>query len=159
MWWLPIAGSIVGNLLSNNNKQSQQSQQPSVPERMDFGDAYSQAESVLTPQFERHQSNVMGQIDNNLIGRGFYGQAPGDAMKAGVMTDMSRDFQSQLANYATNLQNQQFGQDYQTYQLNLRNQEREQDRSNNFWGGVGSIAGSFLGGAGGEALLTNWLTN
>lgn len=123
-----------------------------APERMSYKEAYSQAQDVLTPQYQASREGVIEDIDTNLISRGFYGQAPGDAMKASTMADMENDFQSQLAQYATNLQNNQYAQDYQTYQLDLQQQQND----DSFWNTVGSLAGSFLGGAGGESLF-NWL--
>lgn len=149
--WGAVLGA-VGGALVNNLFSSNKSSNSSKPKRMSYEDAYSQAQDVLTPQYEKNREKTLGQVDNNLINRGFYGQAPGDSLKAGVMTDMENDFQGQLANYATNLQNQQYDQDYQTYQLGLQEQQRDDD----FWSGIGNIAGSFLGGSGGESLF-NWL--
>ena len=146
-----IAAAALGGALLGS--RSSRSSQPSAPERMSYEDAYSQAEDVLTPQFESNREQVLTDVDKNLISRGFYGQAPGDYMKSGVMGDMQSQFEGQKSQYAQNLRQNEYAQDYQVYQHQLQ-QYNEPDP---FWSTIGSIAGSFMGGQGGEALF-NWLT-
>jgi hypothetical protein len=146
-FFLPfLAGAALSGLASGGSSK------PEPPERMDYDVALQQARKTLTPQYEESREDVMGQIDNNLINRGFYGQAPGDAMKADTMADMQSDFQSQLQRYAQNLQNQQYADDYQTYQTNLQ----QYNQPDPFWQGIGGLAGQFMAGPGGESVF-NWL--
>ena len=117
-WWAPLAtmaAGWVGNKLFGGGDDKKASK-PEAPERMAYGKALRQAEDILTPQYNQAKEKTMNNVNNNLINRGFYGQAPGDTMKSGVMSDMESDFQGQLARYATNLQNQDFNQGYQAYQ-------------------------------------------
>lgn len=151
----PIGGAIGGGIgglidssFSGNNSK------PKQPSRMDYDTALGQARDILTPQYERSRDNTMNKINNNLVSRGFYGQAPGDALRANAMVDMENNFQGQLANYATNMQDNRFNQDMQNYQMQMQ----EYNTPDPFWSGIGSIAGSFLGGPGGEATF-NWLTS
>jgi hypothetical protein len=144
-WLIPLAI----NLLTGGG--SSQPKEPKAPERMSYDEAMGQARDVMTPQYEESKENVMGDVNKNLISRGFYGQAPGDALRANTMGNMETDFQGQLANYATNLQNQQYAQDYQTYQTNLGQYNQRPNTSQM----LGSLAGQFLGGPGGESLF-NW---
>jgi len=166
-WWAPLATAAagwVGNKIFGGGSSggSSSKSKPEAPERMPYNEALSQAKDVLTPQYNRARERTLGDVDNNLINRGFYGQAPGDTMKAGVMTDMESDFQGQLAQYATNLQNQDFTQGYQAYRAAMDDYRYEDQKSGQFWTGVGNIAGNFLSGPGGAAIigqLGDWFTN
>lgn len=146
--WLPLAiGLIGGSLLSSSKKST-----PKAPTRMPYEQALKQAEAAMRPQYEKGRERVLDDIATNLVSRGFYGQAPGDAFTARTMADMESDFQGQLAQAATNLQNQQYMQDYQLYQTNLQ----YGNQPDPFWSSLGGIVGSFLGGPGGAAFF-NWL--
>ena len=146
-WFLPLLiGAGVGAAVSGGSSK------PKAPERMSYEDALRQAEEAMAPRYEKSRERVLGDVDRSLISRGFYGQAPGDAFKARTMADMESDFQGQLAQAATNLQNSQYMQDYQTYQTQLQ----YGNQVDPFWQMIGSIAGGFAGGPGGEALF-NWL--
>ena len=130
------------------------SDEPERPERMPYSEAMKQAESVLQPQYGKNREQVLSDIDNNLVNRGFYGQAPGDAMKSETMGDMASNYQSQKNRYAQNLRNNQYNQDFQIYQSELQ----QSNQPDPFWQTVGSVAGSFMGGQGGSAAF-NWLTD
>lgn len=148
--WLPVIGGMVlGNFLGDSKKS-----EPKAPQRMSYEQALGQARNILTPQYEKGRERVLGDVNRNLIGRGFYGQAPGDALRAGTMADMEADFQGQLASAATNLQDRRYAQDYQLYQTQLQ----QANRVDPFWGAIGQIAGGFAGGPAGETIF-NWLIN
>lgn len=150
MWpWL-LAAAAGGYLLGSNNKGSS----PEAPERMPYEEALKQAEEAMRPGYEKGRERVLGDIDTSLVSRGFYGQAPGDAFTARTMADMESDFQGQLAASASNLQNQQFMQDYQLYQTDLQ----YANQMDPFWTSLGGILGSFLSGPGGDSFF-NWLIN
>jgi len=148
-WWLPLLALGTGYIAGSNGGS-----QPQVPERMNYEDALKQAEEAMRPQYEKSRERVLSDIDRSLISRGFYGQAPGDAFKARTMADMESDFQGQLAQAATNLQNSQYMQDYQTYQTQLQ----YGNQVDPFWQMIGSIAGGFAGGPGGVALFNRFIS-
>ena len=150
MWPWILAG--VGGYLLGSNRSKGSS--PKAPERMSYEEALKQADEAMRPGYEKGRERVLGDIDTSLVSRGFYGQAPGDAFAARTMADMESDFQGQLAAGATNLQNQQFMQDYQLYQTELQ----YANQMDPFWTTLGGILGSFLGGSGGESFF-NWLIN
>lgn len=149
-WWLPLlalgAGYVAGSSGSSGGSQ------PQAPERMNYEDALKQAEEAMRPQYEKSRERVLSDVDRSLISRGFYGQAPGDAFKARTMANMESDFQGQLAQAATNLQNSQYMQDYQTYQTQLQ----YGNQVDPFWQTIGGIAGLALGGPAGGA-VGGWL--
>lgn len=147
-WIVPIATTILGSQLNKGNSR------PKAPERMNYNQAYNQALAALEPGYNNNVSKTMQNVDNNLMNRGFYGQAAGDALKLDTRADLYNDFQGRVANYANNLQNNQFSQDMQTYQYELQNDKED----NQFWNSLGSMAGQFMGGPGGEAAF-KWLTN
>src|SRR5690554_5806919 len=98
--WLALgAGALLGGLFSSKKSK------PKAPERMPYEESLKMAEESMRPSYEKGRERVLGDVDRNLIGRGFYGQAPGDSLKASTMADMESDFQGQLARAATNLQN------------------------------------------------------
>jgi hypothetical protein len=144
-WLIPLGVNILSNILSP-------SKTPKAPERMPYEDALSQAEESMRPQYEQGRERVLGDIEKNLISRGFYGQAPGDAFTAGTMADMESDYQGQLSQAATNLQSQQYAQDYQTYQTNLQ----QANQVDPFWYSLGQLTGQYMAGPGGEAMSSWW---
>ena len=161
MWGAIIGGglSLLGSVLGNNSKKSSSSSNSSSGYQLSYKDALSQAEDVLKPQYEESKENTLNQLDNNMINTGFYGQAPGDAIKADTMADMETDFQSQLSQYATELQDRQFKKNYQEYQL--QNQQQEQTFGNI---GTGAAIGQQIGEGFGESgwgtgigALAGWL--
>lgn len=149
--WLLLGAAA---LASGGNRGAE----PKEPERMDYDQALKQATDILTPQYEKSRKDVMSRINNNLISRGFYGQAPGDALRAKTMGNMETDFTGQLANYATNLQNNRYTQDYQSYLTQLD----QYNQPDPFWGGIGGLAGQFMAGPGGKSLFDyaakNWFS-
>ena len=123
---------------------------PAIPKMIDYNEAFRQAEQALNPQFNK----AMGQMDRGNISRGFYGQLPADVMK----NELRQNQIGQTANYAQNLRQNQFGNDMQSYGYQMQDyNDRSQGLLNNpnFWGSIGSIAGSALGGPFGGA-LGNW---
>src|SRR5690606_10906552 len=85
-----IAGKMSGSL-SNN------------PERRKYESALMEAEAILGPQYQRAREQTMSEVDRNMVSRGFYGQAPGDAIRASTLTDLDMAYQAALGNYATNI--------------------------------------------------------
>src|SRR5690606_4435189 len=85
-----IAGKMSGSL-SNN------------PERRKYESALMEAEAILGPQYQRAREQTMSEVDRNMVSRGFYGQAPGDAIRARTLTDLDMAYQAALGNYATNI--------------------------------------------------------
>lgn len=152
-----MLGMLAAGVAGYGLAESSSSSEPEPPERMSYDQALKQAEDALQPQYEKSKEKTMSNVNNNLINRGFYGQAPGDALRANTMADMEADYRGQVANYANNLQNERYTQDYQTYQTNLQ----QANQPDPFWQGIGSIAGSFMGGPGGEAVANkamDWLS-
>ena len=152
-WLIPLGIELVSNLFDDD--------EPKAPEKMPYEDALGQAEDVLRPSYDKSVGNVMQNVNNNMVSRGFYGQAPGDNMRANVKSDMASDYESQKSNYAQNLQNNDYTQQYQTYQtgLNQKNQQAKLDKQPDpFWSSVGLIAGSWAGSKGGSDLITSWFT-
>ena len=152
MWW-PLIAAGLGYLIGSSGGDSSE---PEAPERMDYSEALKQAEKAMKPQYEKARARTLSDVDRNLISRGFYGQAPGDAFKARTMADMESDYQGQLSSAATNLQNQQYMQDYQVYQTELQQRNQQGQQMDPMWQMLGYLGGSFLGGSGGDSLF-NWL--
>ena len=147
-WLIPLGIELVSNLFGGDDDE------PKAPEKMPYEDALGQAEDVLRPSYDKSVGNVMQNVNNNMVSRGFYGQAPGDNMRANVRSNMASDYESQKSNYAQNLQNNDYTQQYQAYQTELK-QGNQQDP---FMRSLGSIAGSWAGSKGGSDLITSWFT-
>jgi len=176
MWGAIIGGglSLLSNMLGNDNKKSQNVQTGTStlekPERMSYEEALGQAEDILQPQYQESKEKTLDQLSNAMIDTGFYGQAPGDAIKAETMADMESDYQSQLSQYATNLQDRRYNQDYQAYKTNwqmqqqnraYQNQQQQQTFGNI---GTGAAIGQQIGEGFGESgwgtglgALAGWL--
>ena len=53
-----------------------------------YESALREAEAILGPQYQRAREQTMSEVDRNIVSRGFYGQAPGDAIRARTLTDL-----------------------------------------------------------------------
>ncbi|MFW6122250.1 MAG: hypothetical protein ACOC80_15310, partial [Petrotogales bacterium] len=138
-----MTGGAFGSGSSND-------EMPDTPEPMDYEKAYKQAEDVLQPEFEQQQQDLSKQQVN----RGFYGQMPGDVMQQ----ELAGQQESQLAQQATDIQQQDWQRNMQEYEAEMGQYQQEEQEKSNFWGTVGGIAGSFLGGPGGGA-VGSWAGN
>src|SRR5690554_2688585 len=82
-----------------------------------YESALREAEAILGPQYQRAREQTMSEVDRNIVSRGFYGQAPGDAIRASTLTDLDMAYQAALGNYATNIMDRRA-------QMELRSEER-----------------------------------
>ena len=117
---------------------------PDTPETMDYQQALSQAEQILAPQ----QQQQMDQLRNQQISRGFYGQLPGDVMQQ----ELGAQHAGQMAQFATDLQQQDFQRSMQQHQADMQQYQLERQESQDFWSGIGSLLGTVGGGVAGFAL-------
>jgi len=144
--WLLLSAGL--GLINAGQRKKQAENQPKPPEKMSYDEAYGRAEEMLEPRYQENREQVMSDINNNLVSRGFYGQAPGDAMRAETMGDMQSQYESQLVKTAMDIQNQNFNMDYKQYQANLQNEQQQP----NLMGTAGKILGGFMAGPGGSAI-------
>jgi len=80
-----------------------------------YESALGEAEAILGPQYQRAREQTMSEVDRNMVSRGFYGQAPGDAIRASTLTDLDTAYQAALGNYATNIMDRRTQMDLQKY--------------------------------------------
>src|SRR5690554_3178680 len=85
-----------------------------------YESALREAEAILGPQYQRAREQAMGEVDRNMVSRGFYGQAPGDAIRASTLTDLDTAYQSALGNYATNIMDRRTQLELQKEQMELQ---------------------------------------
>jgi len=90
------------------------------PERRKYESALMEAEAILGPQYQRAREQTMSEVDRNMVSRGFYGQAPGDAIRASTLTDLDMAYQAALGNYATNIMDRRAQMDLQKEQMDLQ---------------------------------------
>lgn len=142
-----IAGRMSGQMsgsLSNN------------PERRKYESALEEAEAILGPQYQRAREQTMSEVDRNMVSRGFYGQAPGDAIRASTLTDLDMAYQAALGNYATNIMDRRAQMDLQKYMFDKEMEEQrkqsEDRKKSSFWSGLGGVVGGIFGGPAGSAI-------
>ena len=118
------------------------------PERRKYESALREAEAILGPQYQRAREQTMSEVDRNIVSRGFYGQAPGDAIRASTLTDLDMAYQAALGNYATNIMDRRAQMELQKYMFDKEMQEQRQQsedrKKSSFWSALGSVAGNIL---------------
>lgn len=123
-----------------------------------YESALREAEAILGPQYQRAREQTMSEVDRNIVSRGFYGQAPGDAIRASTLTDLDMAYQAALGNYATNIMDRRAQMELQKYMFDKEMQEQRkqsQDRKkSSFWSGLGGVVGGIFGGPAGAAIGT-----
>lgn len=128
------------------------------PERRKYESALMEAEAILGPQYQRAREQTMSEVDRNMVSRGFYGQAPGDAIRASTLTDLDMAYQAALGNYATNIMDRRAQMELQKYMFDKeikeqRKQSKDRKKSS-IWTGLGTALGGFLGGPAGAPIGT-----
>jgi len=93
-----------------------------APEMMDYSTAASQSKQMLQHDYRDNVKKTTEQIDKNTINRGFYGQAAGDALKQDAKNQMQADYQQNIANLATDIQQRNFNNDMRSYQQEYNNE-------------------------------------
>lgn len=85
-----IVGPIVGALASNlfAPKPPPPPKLPPPPPTLTHDEAMGKAETVLGPVFDRIMRETLEGVDRTAMARGFYGQRPGDELKASVASDV-----------------------------------------------------------------------
>ncbi len=120
-----IAGKMSGqmsNKISKPLSDDPERRKPlsDDPERRKYESALMEAEAILGPQYQRAREQTMSEVDRNMVSRGFYGQAPGDAIRASTLTDLDMAYQAALGNYATNIMDRRAQMDLQKEQMDLQ---------------------------------------
>ena len=84
MWssLIPLGIELVSNLFDDDDE-------PKAPEKMSYENALGQAEDVLRPSYDKSVKNTMQNVNNNMVSRGFYGQAPGDYVQQSAMAELT----------------------------------------------------------------------
>lgn len=144
-----IAGKISGQMSGSLSDD---------PERRKYESALMEAEAILGPQYQRAREQTMSEVDRNMVSRGFYGQAPGDAIRASTLTDLDMAYQAALGNYATNIMDRRAQMELQKYMFDKeikeqRKQSKDRKKSS-IWSGLGMALGGFLGGPAGAPIGT-----
>lgn len=128
------------------------------PERRKYESALREAEAILGPQYQRAREQTMSEVDRNMVSRGFYGQAPGDAIRASTLTDLDMAYQAALGNYATNIMDRRAQMELQKYMFDKEMQEQRQQskdkKSSAIWTGIGTALGGLFAGPAGAAIGT-----
>lgn len=154
------SGSIWGDLGSIAGKTFGQmsGSLSDDPERRKYESALMEAEAILGPQYQRAREQTMSEVDRNMVSRGFYGQAPGDAIRASTLTDLDMAYQAALGNYATNIMDRRAQMELQKYMFDKEMQEQRQQskdkKSSSIWTGIGTALGGLFGGPAGAAIGT-----
>ena len=128
-----------------------------------YESALMEAEAILGPQYQRAREQTMREVDRNMVSRGFYGQAPGDAIRASTLTDLDTAYQAALGNYATNIMDRRAQMELQKEQMELQKymfdkemeEQRQQSKDrkkSSFWSGLGGVVGGIFGGPAGSAI-------
>src|SRR5690606_8009460 len=128
------------------------------PERRKYESALMEAEAILGPQYQRAREQTMSEVDRNIVSRGFYGQAPGDAIRASTLTDLDMAYQAALGNYATNIMDRRAQMELQKYMFEKEMEEQRKQskdrKKSSFWSGLGEVVGGIFGGPAGAAIGT-----
>ena len=128
------------------------------PERRKYESALMEAEAILGPQYQRAREQTMSEVDRNMVSRGFYGQAPGDAIRASTLTDLDMAYQAALGNYATNIMDRRAQMELQKYMFEKEMEEQRKQskdrKKSSFWSGLGTALGGLFGGPAGAAIGT-----
>lgn len=128
------------------------------PERRKYESALMEAEAILGPQYQRAREQTMSEVDRNIVSRGFYGQAPGDAIRARTLTDLDMAYQAALGNYATNIMDRRAQMELQKYmfdkEMGEQRKQSEDRKKSSFWSGLGGVVGGIFGGPAGAAIGT-----
>src|SRR5690554_1705840 len=123
-----------------------------------YESALREAEAILGPQYQRAREQTMSEVDRNIVSRGFYGQAPGDAIRASTLTDLDMAYQAALGNYATNIMDRRAQMELQKYMFDKEMEEQrkqsEDRKRSSFWSGLGGVIGGIFGGPAGSAIGT-----
>lgn len=123
-----------------------------------YESALREAEAILGPQYQRAREQTMSEVDRNIVSRGFYGQAPGDAIRASTLTDLDMAYQAALGNYATNIMDRRAQMELQKYMFDKEMAEQrkqsEDRKKSSFWSGLGGVVGGIFGGPAGAAIGT-----
>src|SRR5690554_6765064 len=123
-----------------------------------YESALKEAEAILGPQYQRAREQTMSEVDRNIVSRGFYGQAPGDAIRASTLTDLDMAYQAALGNYATNIMDRRAQMELQKYMFDKEMEEQrkqsEDRKRSSFWSGLGGVIGGIFGGPAGSAIGT-----
>lgn len=123
-----------------------------------YESALGEAEAILGPQYQRAREQTMSEVDRNMVSRGFYGQAPGDAIRASTLTDLDMAYQAALGNYATNIMDRRAQMELQKYMFDKEMQEQRQQskdkKSSAIWTGIGTALGGLFAGPAGAAIGT-----
>ncbi len=123
-----------------------------------YESALGEAEAILGPQYQRAREQTMSEVDRNMVSRGFYGQAPGDAIRASTLTDLDMAYQAALGNYATNIMDRRAQMELQKYMFDKEMREQRQQskdrKKSSIWTGLGLALGGFLGGPAGAPIGT-----
>ena len=90
---------------------------------MDYDEALRQARGILDPQFNRAKENTLGNLAQEQIGRGFYGQAPGDAITQQAVADLSAQYLGTLSQSAQGIMQNDFSKQMQMAQYELGKNE------------------------------------
>jgi len=157
---MPGVGASIGGSLGGMADSG-----PEAPEMINYSGAKAQARDRLSNDFNKTMSNTMDRIDNQNVSRGFYGQAAGDALKQEAKGQMQADYQQNLANLASNIQQRKFNNDMKTYQLEQQEYAAGQQgmgqmiggiAQNADWGQAGDMLseidwGGIFGGSGGSS--------
>src|SRR5690554_2363614 len=121
-----------------------------------YESALGEAEAILGPQYQRAREQTMSEVDRNMVSRGFYGQAPGDAISASTLTDLDMAYQAALGNYATNIMDRRAQMELQKYMFDKEMEEQRQQskdrKKSSFWSGLGGVVGGIFGGPAGSAI-------
>lgn len=96
----PIVSNFIGALFNPRPKT------PQPPPGLSYEEATTRAQTVLAPVFERMMQETLADVSRHNISRGFYGQAPGDALAE----RMARDVAGQEAMAIGSLADQMVGQ-------------------------------------------------
>lgn len=123
-----------------------------------YESALREAEAILGPQYQRAREQTMSEVDRNIVSRGFYGQAPGDAIRASTLTDLDMAYQAALGNYATNIMDRRAQMELQKYMFEKEMEEQRKQskdrKKSSFWSGLGTALGGLFGGPAGAAIGT-----
>lgn len=121
-----------------------------VPAQISYQDAYNQAANQINPTWNTQMKSELGNLQNNQVARGVYGQLPSDYYTQSVMGNLEGQKLGQIANMATAIQGQNTQQITQAQQ---NAQNALNTFNSNLTNGLGSLLSNYA------LQWPNWNTN
>ncbi len=140
-----------GGIVGFGQKAKEWFATPSV-EEMPYGEAKHQAREQMRYGYERQLEGTMATMGRQARSRGFYGQAPADAMMMSTAGDMAMQYESNVSNYAGQLQQQHWDREMERTMMEQQSKQSTMRGLGELVGVLAPIIGTAVGGPAGAAV-------